>query len=198
MYKSLTDESKKDNNKERLKDTIIDIFDVVIKSLITILLLITFVFRMCTVVGDSMMNTLYEGEQLIISNLFYSPKEGDIIVFHQTGTYNEPIVKRVIATGDKWIKIDYDNCITYVSDDSVFDESDIIDESSYTYFDIGRYELSGTYEVYVPKGYLFVMGDNRNNSSDSRFAQIGLVDERTVLGKVIIRLLPAEKFGFIK
>ena len=153
---------------------------------------------MCTVVGDSMLNTLHNDEKLIISNLFYSPREGDIIVFHQTGTFNEPVVKRVIATSGKWIKIDYDNMITYVSDDEIFDESDIVDESSYAYFDSGRYDLSGSYKVFVPKGYIFVMGDNRNNSTDSRFPQIGLVDERTVLGRVIVRLFPLQSFGFVK
>ena len=179
------------------KDFIVDVFEIAIQALIAIIILTTFILRTCTVVGDSMNTTLTDKETLIISNLFYSPKENDIIVFHQTGTMNEPIVKRVIATGNKWVKLDYDNCILYVSDDNVFDSTDVVDESSYAYFDNGRYDMSGTYTVYVPDGYLFVMGDNRNNSTDSRSSAIGLVDERTVLGKVILRLSPLQKFGFI-
>ena len=191
-------ENIQEDKSSNLKALVIDVFDIVIKALIVILILITFGIKMCTVVGDSMLNTLHNDEKLIISNLFYSPREGDIIVFHQTGTFNEPVVKRVIATSGKWIKIDYDNMITYVSDDEIFDESDIVDESSYAYFDSGRYDLSGSYKVFVPKGYIFVMGDNRNNSTDSRFPQIGLVDERTVLGRVIVRLFPLQSFGFVK
>lgn len=186
--------SKKDVRSSELYEW----FDSILKALLIILILITFVFRLCTVVGDSMLNTLHEGEKLVISNLFYTPKENDIIVFHETKNLQEPCVKRIIATGNKWVKIDYDTATLYISDDEVFTNEDIVDESSYAYFDIGRYKLSGTLETFVPEGYLFVMGDNRNNSTDSRFQTIGLVDEKTVLGKVIFRISPADKIGFVK
>jgi signal peptidase I len=192
-----TEKINSNHSATNAKNFIMDIFEIVIQALIAIIILTTFILRTCTVVGDSMNTTLTDKETLIISNLFYSPKENDIIVFHQTGTMNEPIVKRVIATGNKWVKIDYDKCILYVSDDAVFDSTDIVDESAYAYFDNGRYDKVGTHEVYVPNGYLFVMGDNRNNSTDSRSNAIGLVDERTILGKVILRLSPLQKFGFI-
>lgn len=174
-------------------------FDAILKALIIILIMLTFCFKVCTVVGGSMNTTLSNGEKLVITNFFYNPQENDIIVFHQTGdTLNEPCVKRIIATGGKWVKIDYDTCTLYVSDDNVFDADDIVDESLHAYFDIGRYKLSGTFEKYVPNGYLFVMGDNRNNSLDSRSDIIGLVDEKTVLGKVIFRISPSDRIGFIK
>lgn len=183
----------------KFKNFIIDVFDVVIKALVIILIIITFVFKMCTVVGSSMTPALINGEKVIISNLFYEPKENDIIVFHQTGALNEPIVKRVIATENRFIKIDYDNCRIYVSDDNVFEQSEIIDESAYVNLTDGKYKnYSGIYITQVPEGHLFVMGDNRNNSLDSRAYEIGFVDERTVLGKVILRISPFDKFGFVK
>lgn len=175
-----------------------DIFEVLIKSLVIIIIILTFCIRMCTVIGDSMNNTLQNGDGLIIFNLFYTPKENDIIVFHDTETLNEPVVKRIIATGNKWVKIDYDNSLLYVSSDSVFDENDIVDESSYIYLDGGSYDSEGIYETYVPEGFLFVMGDNRNNSTDSRSSRIGLVEEKAVLGKVIFRLSPLKSFGIVK
>lgn len=173
-------------------------FDSIIKALIIILILLTFIFRVCTVVGDSMIDTLHDGEQLVIYNFLYTPKENDIIVFHQTGDYlNEPCVKRVIATGDKYVRIDYNNGTLFVSDDEIFTDEDIIDESSYAYFDSGEYDAGGVYEVYVPEGHLFVMGDNRNNSLDSRSELMGVIDEKTVLGKVLLRISPKDKFGII-
>ena len=173
-------------------------FDSIIRALIIILIVLTFFFKVCTVVGDSMKNTLFNDEKLVISNFFYIPKENDVIVFHQTGTLNEPCVKRVIATGNKWVKIDYDTNTLYVSSDNKFDKEDVVDESAYAYFDNGGYNSSGTVEIYVPEGYLFVMGDNRNNSTDSRSNLIGLVDEKTILGKVVFRISPSNRMGFIK
>ena len=185
------------SNNSKIKEILLDIFDIVIKSLIILLILTTFVFKICTVIGSSMEHTLQNGDKLIISNLFYSPKENDVVVFHQTGSLNEPVVKRVIATGGKWVRIDYDNQLLYVSSDDSFEEEELVDESSYIYLSNGYYNMMGTHTVYVPEGFLFVMGDNRNNSSDSRSDEIGLVDQRTILGKAIIRFSPISKFGFI-
>ena len=88
-------------------------------------------------------------------------------------------------------------CNVYVSNDNVFENSEIIDESDYAYLDIGRYEMRGVKDFEVPSGYVFVMGDNRNNSTDSRSEYIGVVDENTILGKVLFRLSPFDKFGFL-
>lgn len=182
---------------KKIKEVLFDIFDSLVKALIAVFILQLLFFKTCTVVGSSMYPTLTNGEQLIISNFLYEPKENDIVVFHDTGSLNEPIVKRVIATGGKWVKIDFASRLIYVSDDETFDEHDIIDDS-HAYFDSGEY-AQGTepMTVYVDEGYIFVMGDNRNNSLDSRSERIGLVDQRTVLGKVIFRISPLSKAGAI-
>lgn len=163
-----------------------------------LMFILTFVLRICQVDGPSMNQTLTHGDRVIISNAFYEPQQYDIVVFHQTDDdnrgYNERLVKRVIATGGHYVKIDFNNDAVYVSDDNIFDDSDLIDESEYKYLDIGRWNRSGVLETYVPEGKLFVMGDNRNNSADSRSAGIGLVDSRRVLGKVVVRFWPLSSF----
>ena len=187
------------SSREKILSLLYDIFETLLICFIIILILSNFVIRTCTVDGDSMLNTLEEGDKLVISDLFYSSKEGDIVVFHDTENLNKFIVKRVISTGNKWVRIDYDNQLIYVSDDDSFDADEIIDESGYIYLDTGRYKgYSGVHTTYVPEGYLFVLGDNRNHSSDSRSEAIGLVDERTVIGRVIFRLFPYDKLGTVK
>lgn len=183
-----------DSKLKKISAEIFDNVETFVYGCCVLMFLLTFVFRICQVDGPSMNKTLIHGDKLIISDMFYEPQQYDIVVFHQTDAsrqgYNERIVKRVIATGGHYVKIDFDNDAVYVSEDNVFDDSDLIDESEYKYLDIGRWKRSGVLETYVPEGKLFVMGDNRNNSADSRTADIGLVDSRRVLGKVALRFMP--------
>ena len=170
-------------------------------TMAVVILLLTFVFRVCEVSGPSMNNTLLHGERLLVSNLFYSPDTGDVIVFHQTSetsdAFNEPIVKRVIATEGEFVKIDYAANKVYVSSDDNFTEDEVLDESSYLYLSNGVWkEANKEPQIWeVPEGHLFVMGDNRNVSADSRYYEIEFVDVRRVLGKVLLRITPFSKFG---
>ncbi len=190
------------DQKQSFAASMYDVVEMFVLAVVFVILLLTLFFRLCRVDGPSMNQTLQDGEPLIVSNLFYTPKRGDIIVFHQTNgerettsplnRYNEPIVKRVIATGGQHVKLDYAAKKVYVSDDETFDENDIIDES-YAYFMTSRKtdeweQRSKVTEYHVPEGYLFVMGDNRNNSADSRYPEVGFVDERRVLGRVLFKL----------
>ncbi len=161
-------------------------------SFAAVILIITLVARHSPVQGSSMINTLHDGDMLIVSDLFYEPKQNDIIVFQSERTgYDEPYVKRIIATGGQTLDIDFENWVVTV-DGKELDEY-------YVNRIAGQY-MNGSYmdfPVTVPEGYLFVMGDNRNGSSDSRVQKVGFVDERFVIGRVVYRLFPFEVMGTV-
>ncbi|MBQ7416425.1 MAG: signal peptidase I [Oscillospiraceae bacterium] len=141
-------------------------------------------FRVVVVVGPSMYNTLVNGDRLLlISSTFYTePKQGDIIVASKKSFENgECIVKRVIATEGQTVDIDFQKGIVYV--DGVALEED------YTYTATTLFE-GVSFPLYVEEGHVFVLGDNRNSSKDSRNPQIGLIDEREILGKAIFLMAP--------
>lgn len=149
-----------------------------------------------------MLNTLYNSETLIVSDILYNPERGDIIVFHQTGDQpgdlNEPVVKRVIATEGEWIDIEVNNNrLTVTIYDSNKENPQILDEDYANYLMGTGYYRYTNYPIQVPEGCIFVMGDNRGNSLDSRSDSIGFVDVRRVLGKVVCRVLPFDKFGTV-
>jgi len=180
-----------------------DIIEVLAISVVAVMLLFAFVARLSTVEGGSMNNTLQNGDRLVVSKLFYTPKTGDIIVFQQSdGYFSEPLIKRVIATGGQTLKIDFENWAVYV-DGEKLDESYVkrefamaMDKENYYTYYSGNLDSSGT--MTIPDGYLFVMGDNRNASSDSRFAGVGLVRESDIMGRAVFRLFPFSKFGIVE
>ena len=194
--------TQQDNaNKQKPKTTFLgeffDYFELFIVSACVVLLLFSFVTRICRVDGRSMDDTLHHGEMLIVSDLLYAPARGDIVVFHETGDYfNEPIVKRVIATAGEWIDISTDGVKLIVTVYDENKENPIVLEETYAKYMYPQNAYFG-YPVQVPAGCLFVMGDNRDNSTDSRSPLIGFVDQRRVLGRVICRVAPLDKFGAV-
>ncbi len=200
----MNEEKKEIPEKETLIHTVYDFAEMLVLAVIVVFLIFMAVARPCRVDGTSMNHTLEDGEMLLISDLFYTPKQGDIVVFHQTSEldlrFNEPIVKRVIAVGGQYVKIETELGKVYVSDDDSFTEDEVLTED-YIYLEGGYWKddlhISGNV-TQVPEGSVFVMGDNRNNSADSRYFVIGPVDCRRLLGKVILRVTPLDKFGKVE
>lgn len=153
----------------------------IIFALIAGIMVFLFIGRQIQVVGPSMQNTLFTGDRVIVSNLFYTPEAGDIVVV-QTDTFGgDPLIKRVIATAGQTVDIDFQLGIVYV--DGVALEEDYIAEATFM-----RDDFQG--EITVPEGHVFIMGDNRNQSTDSRSNKVGCVDVRRVIGKVLIIAIP--------
>ena len=178
-------EDKKKNEVREITD-LYDWLQCIVSALVTCILLFTFVARTCGVVGPSMENTLYEGERLIISNLFYTPRRGDIVIFRKDSFRDEPIVKRIIALEGQTVDIDFIAGAVYVDGERI--EEDYIKEPTYRSLDFEG-------EIKVPEGCVFVLGDNRNHSNDSRDALIDCVDTRYIIGKAYWRIAPLERFG---
>ena len=150
-------------------------------ALLICVLVFTFVIREVSVSGTSMLDTLYDGDRILISNLFYTPHRGDIVVLRKESFSTEPIVKRVIALAGQTVNIDFEAGVVYV-DGEALDEPYIL-EPTHRRIDFEE-------EVVVPEGCLFVMGDNRNGSTDSRDLRIGCVDERLIMGRAILLVVP--------
>ena len=181
-------------NKTGFVQALLENCETLIVAVCVALLVFTFGFRLCTVDGRSMYSTLNHTDKLIISNLGYKPERGDIIVFHMTGenTYNEPLVKRIIATEGEWIDINFDTWEVRIADNPEMENAITLDEP-YIHIEGAYWGSSMKFPAQVPEGHVFVMGDNRHNSADSRSPKIGFVDERRILGKVLFRLYPFEK-----
>ena len=153
-------------------------------------MLLVFVFfaRIVVVSGASMEDTLHNGNSMLVWCLGYTPKQGDIVVLTQRSYQEDSIVKRVIATEGQTVDIDYDTGTVYV-DGTALRETYIKERMEIPSFGEGLNHIT------VPEGCLFVMGDNRNHSADSRYPGIGIVDERSVIGKVLLVLFPLSAFG---
>ena len=190
-------QSAKAAEKPSAEANIFEWVEMVVLSACLILLLFTFVLRPARVDGNSMQETLHNGEMLLISDIAYKPQRGDILVFQKiNSTHPAPIVKRVIATEGESVDIDFDTWTVTVTD--VNGEAHVLEESYRKLATDARVTSNLEYPVKVGKGQLFVMGDNRNHSLDSRSSAIGLVDENEVIGKVLFRFFPFNKIGTVR
>ena len=159
--------------------------------LVAVVLVFTFLGMVMGVSGTSMYSTLYDHDIMVVQRLGYTPAQGDVVVLRKDSFLGEAIVKRVIAVAGQEVEIDYDKNAVYV-DGVALDEPYINQEDK----DVMEERPGMVYrEFTVPEDSIFVMGDNRNGSTDSRYAELGMVDNSYVLGRALCVAFP---FGHIR
>jgi len=182
--KDSNEEDEKKDPSARAIHTVFDFIELFIFSLVAVLVATTFLFKHSIVEGGSMENTLHENEHIIISDLFYTPKRGDIVVC-ESEVLDKPVVKRVIAVAGDHVQVTVDGKVTLNGEPL---------KEPYVFTD--GLTFKPEVDIIVGEGEIFVMGDHRNKSTDSR--EFGTVDTDCVLGKLLIRFYPFEKFGTVE
>lgn len=169
--------------------SVLEYLDAVLTAIVVIALSYTFVVRVVRVDGRSMNPTLLDGERLLATGLFYTPDRGDIVVIDAYIPHGLPLIKRVIGVAGDTIDIDF-------SEGLVYRNGELLDEP---YIAEPTLTFEGmTFPLTVPEGTVFVMGDNRNHSSDSRNPEIGCIDVRDVLGRAFWCVAPLNRMGAVE
>ncbi len=211
----MSDEIKKtDNEKEELSegviaaaqaapeegsliDDLLEWCEAFIMAIFVVILIFIFFLRVVEVSGDSMNDTLFNADRILISHLNYTPKSGDIIVCNSDGL-DKVIVKRCIGVAGDVVKVDYSTGKVTVNGeemDQSFIREPMIDSGNFD----KTYKTGDTEYTYtVPEGTVFAMGDNRNHSTDCRWTSVGFISTDDILGKAVFRILPFGSFGKIE
>ena len=174
--------------------TLYEWLEEIVIALTLVILVFTFLFRVVTVTGESMLPNFVEGQKLIVTNLGHSVEQGTVVVI--TNVLNEPIIKRVIATEGQTVDIDYETGVVYVDGEAV-DETQFGLENGITTRPYSTLEAM-VFPQTVPEGCVFDLGDNRGVSKDSRYTEVGMVDTRHILGEAVFTLYPFDRFGVIE
>jgi len=171
--------------KQMVKESVYDWLEAAVFALIMIVFIFSFCFRMVGVNGDSMNDTLYEGDRLLLRTNRYTPVFGDIVVIERAA--EKPLIKRVIGVAGDKIRVDAAEHTVYRNDRKLI-EPYVAEEYRQDFW-------KGQEEITVPEGMIYVLGDHRNLSLDSRM--LGLIDLRHVMGKAYYRVFPFDQFGSI-
>lgn len=187
------EEKKTKKEKNPLVNTAFDIISILATAAIAVGICFSFLFRTIQVSGESMLPTLKDGEQIILQSVYPEPHNGDIVVTAQPNdspVIEDVLIKRIIATEGQTVSLEYNPgraCYEVYVDGVKLDEP-YIKEPIVKILDCRE-------PVTVPEGYVFVMGDNRNGSSDSRDDRIGMIREEYIMGKAVFRTAPFGKIG---
>lgn len=176
-------------NNDKIINYVYDIVHTILFGFAIICIIFTFAVRDANVVGNSMVNTLHNNDKIILTNFMYIPEPGDIVVINAENQIEKDIIKRVIATEGQTLRIDY-NTGEVLVDGVIIDEPYI---SSYTIKPNNEYDIP----YVIPEGYIFVMGDNRNVSLDSRDSEIGLIPISNVIGKAQFIFFPVNRISYL-
>ena len=184
MVNGTTDQFE--NPASKFSASCFDWLESIVQALVIVVIMMAFVIRPITVIGTSMLNTLYDADKVVVTKCGYVPKNGDVVVIRPFNALDKPIIKRVIATEGQTFSIDF-------SDGSVYVDGKKLDEP----YIRERMWLRGDGEIppVIPKGHSFVMGDNRNGSMDSRFKGVGVVPNELIMGKAIFVFYPFNHMG---
>ena len=184
----LPEENPEQKRPSDVRSEVYDWLLCIVSAIIACVLIFTFFVRIVGVVGSSMVPTLHQGDYVLTSNLFYTPKQGDIVILRKLSFDERAIVKRVIAVEGQTVDIDFDAGVVYVDGAPIYEP--------YVNAPTLR-ELDFKGEITVPDNCVFVLGDNRNESLDSRRDTLGCVDTRYIIGRGYMVLLPFRDIKFL-
>ena len=190
MIKDIT---KKDKNERTLREKLIisfyENFSMFAVGVVAVMLIFSFGFRVSGIEGTSMLPTLEDGDRVVLTAFDGKPERGQVVIITQPNAFGKPVVKRIIATENQTVDINFATGDVYV--DGVL--------LSEPYINNPTINNEGVqFPVTVPEGHVFVMGDNRQGSTDSRSDKIGFIDENYILGVVKYRMFAGDEYGRVK
>ncbi len=180
------------SSEKKFRRSVFEWTETIVMAIVLVALMFTFVIRVITVDGGSMKPTYHDGDRVLVSGFAGDIQKGDVVII--VNTLKEPIIKRVIATEGQIV--DFDAALGEVTVDGVPVMGDEFGISN-GITTLPEYANILEFPQTVPENCVFVLGDNRGNSTDSRFADVGMVDHRNILGKVVFNLYPFSQIGTV-